>query len=153
MCLYGFSSPAITAVSNALSTGTEWTVGEDLGSDHLPITTTITCEWNSFSAAVEEATELFLPAPRSLRSSVHRFNSVLLATTKLYVGKAKAGRYTKPWSTPELREAIKKRNALRRTISDNRDEYLEVRAATRKLQMRTKGAPGPDDIPLRSSKP
>ncbi len=40
----GLSTPDITAVSNAWSTGTEWTVGEDLGSDHLPITTTIRCE-------------------------------------------------------------------------------------------------------------
>ncbi len=40
----GLSTPDITAVSNAWLTGTEWRVGEDLGSDHLPITTTIRCE-------------------------------------------------------------------------------------------------------------
>ncbi len=40
----GLSMLNITAVSNAWSTGTEWTVSEDLGSDHLPITTTIRCE-------------------------------------------------------------------------------------------------------------
>ncbi len=40
----GLSTTDITAVSNAWSTGTEWTVGEDLGSDHLPITITIRCE-------------------------------------------------------------------------------------------------------------
>ncbi len=49
------------------------------------------------------------------------------------MGKSKVGRYTKPWSTPELREAIKKRNALRRTVAENRAEYLEACAATRKL--------------------
>ncbi len=37
-------TPDITAVSNAWSTETEGTVGESLGSDHLPITTTIRCE-------------------------------------------------------------------------------------------------------------
>ncbi len=77
------------AVSNAWSTGTEWTVGEDLGSDHLPITTTIRCEvpaasasqrgarwntmtvdWNSFSAAVEEAIELFSTASHSAIASI-----------------------------------------------------------------------------------
>ncbi len=106
----GLSKPDITTVSNAWSTGTEWTVGEDLGSDRLPITTTIRCEvpaasasqrrtrwntrnvyWNSFSAAVEEAIELFSTAPLSLGDRVHRFNSVLLAAAKLHVGKSKAG--------------------------------------------------------------
>ncbi len=47
--------------------------------------------------------------------------------------KSKAFRYTKPWSTPGLREAFKKRNALRRTVADNRAEYLEVCASTRKV--------------------
>ncbi len=51
----------------------------------------------------------------SLRDRVHRFNSALLAAEKLHVGKFKSGRYTKPWSIPDLREAIKKQNALRRT--------------------------------------
>ncbi len=64
---------------------------------------------------------------------VHRFNPILLAAAKFHVGKSKAGRYTKPWSTPGLREAIKKRNALRRTVADNRAEYLEACAATHKL--------------------
>ncbi len=45
----------------------------------------------------------------------------------------KADPYTKPWFNPDLREAIKKRNALCRTIRDNRAEYLEACAATRKL--------------------
>ncbi len=84
-------------------------------------------------AAIEEAIELFSTAPLSLGDRVHRFNSVLLAAAKLRVGKSNAGRYSKPWSTPELREAIKKRNALRRTAADNRVKYLEACAATRKL--------------------
>ncbi len=69
----------------------------------------------------------------SLRDRAHRFNSALLAANKLHVGKSKAGRYTKAWSASELREAIKKRNALRRTITDNRTECLGLSAATCKL--------------------
>ncbi len=98
----GLSTPDITSVSNAWSTGTEWTVGEDLGSDHLPITTTIRCEepaasafqcrarwntrnvdWNAFSAGVEEAIKLFSTAPMPLGDRVHCLNSVLLAAAKL----------------------------------------------------------------------
>ncbi len=55
------------------------------------------------------------------------------APAKLHVEKSKAGQYTKPWSTPKLREAIEKRNALRRTVADKRAEYLEACAATRNL--------------------
>ncbi len=69
----------------------------------------------------------------SLRDRVHRFNSALLAANKLHVGKSKAGRDTKAWSASELREAIKKRNALRRTTTDNRAECLGPSAATCKL--------------------
>ncbi len=85
---------------------TEWTVGKDLDSGHLPITTTIRCkvstalvshrarwytsnvDWNSFFAAVEEAIELPSTAPLSLGDRVYRFNTVLLAAEKRHVGKS-----------------------------------------------------------------
>ncbi len=38
-----------------------------------------------------------------------------------------------PWPTPELQEAVKRQNALRRTITDNRAEYLDACASIRKL--------------------
>ncbi len=43
-----------------------------------------------------------------------------------------AGRYTKPRSTTELPEAMKKQNALRRTITGNWADHLEACAETRK---------------------
>ncbi len=46
----GLSTPDITAVSNAWSTGTEWRVGENLDSDQLPITTTTRCKVPAASA-------------------------------------------------------------------------------------------------------
>ncbi len=69
----------------------------------------------------------------SLRHRALRYNSALLTAAKLQVEKSKAGRFTKPSSTPELRDAIKKQNALCRTITGNRVEYLEGRAEARKL--------------------
>ncbi len=42
-----------------------------------------------------------------------------------------------PGLTPELLEAFKKQNALQRTITYNRVEYLEACAATRKLFLRS----------------
>ncbi len=71
---------------------------------------------------------LFSPALMPLRDSVQRFNTALFAAAELPVGKA--GRNSEPWSTPELREAIKKRNALRQTITVIRAEYLEACDAT-----------------------
>ncbi len=69
----------------------------------------------------------------SLRDRARRFNSTLLKAAKKHVRKSKTGRYTKPQSTSELREAIKKRNGLRRTITGNRADYVEACAETRKL--------------------
>ncbi len=102
---------------------------------------------NSFSAAAEEAIELFSIAPLSLGDRVHRSNSVLLAAAKLHVGKSKTGRYTKPWSSPELPEAIKKRYALRRTVADNGDENLEACAASRKLSEESRQKNGRHSLP------
>ncbi len=63
---------------------------------------------DSFSAAVEEAIGHLPPVPMSIRDRVHRLKSALLGTASLSVGKSKARRYTKPWSTRELRESIKR---------------------------------------------
>ncbi len=48
----------------------------------------------------------------------------MISATAKHVGKSKPGRKTKPWSTPALRDAIKQRNTLRRTVQSNRVEYL-----------------------------
>ncbi len=40
-----------------------WTVGEDLGSDHLPITTTISCEVAATSASRGHGCSLYVAAP------------------------------------------------------------------------------------------
>ncbi len=49
------------------------------------------------------------------------------------MGKSKPGRKTKPWSTPALRDAIKQRNTLRRTVQANRVEYLAACGEVRRL--------------------
>ncbi len=51
----GLSTLDVTTVSNACSTGTEWTVGEDHGSDHLSITPTIRCDVPAASASQHRA--------------------------------------------------------------------------------------------------
>ncbi len=73
------------------------------------------------------------PPSISMRDRVLRLSSTLISAVKTHVSKSKIGRYTKPWSTPELRAAIKRRNNLRRTVTENRTEYLEASTEVRKL--------------------
>ncbi len=40
----GLSTPDVAIVNNTWATKAEWTVGEDLGSDHLPITIAVSCQ-------------------------------------------------------------------------------------------------------------
>ncbi len=47
--------------------------------------------------------------------------------------KSKPGWKTEPWSTPALRDAIKQRNILRRTVQSNRVEYLVACGEVRRL--------------------
>ncbi len=104
-------TPDATIISNAWSCGTEWTVGDDLSSNHLfSITFIFRCEapaastshrrdrwnttnvnWNSFSATVEEAIDKFSPDHMSFRYIIYRINCTLLAAAKLHVGKSKSG--------------------------------------------------------------
>ncbi len=69
----------------------------------------------------------------NLRDRVLRLNSTLISAAKTHIGKSKIGRYTNPWSTPELRAAVKRRNNLQRTVTENRTEYLEASTEVRKL--------------------
>ncbi len=140
----GLSTPDNTVVSNVDIFAY---LALDLGSDHLPITPTIRCEvpaapsskrracwnirntdWNQFSAAVEEAIELFSTAPLLLGDRVHLFNSALLAKEKLHV---RGRSLHQALVHSEFGEAIKNRNA--RTVTSNRAEQQEACAATCKL--------------------
>ncbi len=121
-------------------------------SDHLPITITVSCQepnpsvthrrtrwntqdvnWQGFADAVDTAIAAYAPEPISLRDRIRRLNSTLISAAKTRVGKSKIGRYTKPWSTLELRVAIKRRNTLRRTVTENHTEYLEASTEVRQL--------------------
>ncbi len=88
--------------------------------------------WQGFADAVDTAIATYPPEPISLRDRVLRLNRTLISAAKTHVGESKIGRYTKPWSTPELRAAIKRRNN-RRKVLENRTEYLEASTEVRKL--------------------
>ena len=62
--------------------------------------------------------------------SLSELNSFLvrcmLSAAKSFVGQAKVKADGKSWMTKEVREAVKRRNSLRRTISANRVEWVEA---------------------------
>ncbi len=86
-----------------------------------------------FVDAVDTAIAVYPPEPIAPRDRDLRLNITLISAAKTHVGKSEIDRYTKPWSPPELRAAIKRRNNLRRTVTENRTDYLEASTEVRKL--------------------
>ncbi len=86
-----------------------------------------------FADSVDTSIAAYSPEPISPRDRVLRLNNILILAAKTHVGKSKIGRYIKPWSTPELLAAIKRRNNLRRTVTENRTECLEASTKVRKF--------------------
>ncbi len=139
----GLSSLDVSLAHPFLADKVEWTVGEDLGSDHLPITIELRCQtpvtsdphkrarwntrdvnWQVLSEAVEESVRIFQAQDRNLRLRIRRLNRAMISAAAKHVGKSKPDGKTKLWSTSALRNAIKQRNTLRRTVQSNRVEYL-----------------------------
>ena len=117
-----------------------------MGSDHLPIVMSVDCQivtlqpppitelrWNwkkadfvGFSKKLDDTiknTPISLEeAPIDVRT---RFlNDAMLSAAKAHIGKVKASTNSKEWLSKEIREAIKLRNRLRRSIASNRKEWI-----------------------------
>jgi len=50
----------------------------------------------------------------------------MLGAARVHIGQAKASKGGKAWMTEDIRLAIKRRNALRATVSANREEWIEA---------------------------
>ncbi len=89
----GLSSPDVSLAHPSLADKAQWTVGEDLGSDHLPITIELRCQtpvasdphkrarwntrdvnWQTFSEVVEESVCSFRAQDMNLRLRIRRLN-------------------------------------------------------------------------------
>ena len=51
---------------------------------------------------------------------------IIIEAANRHIGKKKITTENKAWLTPEIREAIKERNRLRKTLIDNREEWTEA---------------------------
>ena len=137
------STPDLTLCGSAWSSKTTWRLEEPLGSsDHLPIATTINhavhyhpvvpraaawkrngVEWSTFSEEVDRRMEQ-LPVENNISLRVARFNTTLTEVADTHVGKTKPRRSAKQWMTPHVRAKVRTRNRLRRTIGQNREEWI-----------------------------
>ncbi len=113
-------------------------MGEDLGSNYLPIIIELRCQtpvasdphkrvrWNTrdinrqaFSEAVEESMRSFQVEDMHLHNHIRRLNGAMIFAVAKHMGMSKPGKKTKSRSTTALRDAIKLRTILRRTVQLN----------------------------------
>ncbi|KAF0313786.1 RNA-directed DNA polymerase from mobile element jockey [Amphibalanus amphitrite] len=155
-------APDVTACNRGLARRCEWTVGEDLGSDHLPQLIEVTChggrprrirktkwafhkaDWDGFSAGIETVLESTPPPPdASTEQLLGLFNRVLLyqSTTAIPRG-ARAD--PRPWALdPELVEAVAERREARDAMKQDRsraakDRWLEAKRRAAKVEEEAK---------------
>ena len=138
------STPDIAACGKSISGKTEWDVVEGIGSsDHLPTIITIwdkvnhhpvigkptmwkkNVDWSKFTEETEKRF-MDIEAEANITNRVLRFTDILTAVAEKHVGKSKPKRHTKPWLTPIVKQKIKLRNRLRRTVKDNRVQWIEA---------------------------
>ena len=67
-----------------------------------------------------------LPHEPNLSLRVSRFNEILISAATTHVGKSKPSKRSKPWMNPHVRAKIRTRNRLRRTIHQNRQEWIDA---------------------------
>ncbi len=100
----GLSSPNVSLTHTSLADKAEWTVGKDLGSDHLPITIGLRCQtlvasdshkraqwntrdvnWQAFSEAVEESVRSFQVQDMNFRLRIRRlYRAMVSAAAKQF---------------------------------------------------------------------
>ena len=138
----GESSPDTFLVLTRWRSRTEWTVGECLGSDHLPMVITLRCRvglfpqapkparwktknvnWNAFNDALESEVALWEILP-TIRASAKRFTEAITEVGKAHVGKTKPGKRKKIGLSPRVRLLVKKRNNLRKLVHTRREEWV-----------------------------
>ena len=144
----GKSAPDITLVHSSWLEKVEWSPTECMGSDHLPILVTIDCQiealkvkrvmelrWNwkradmvGFATKVDDTLRSLNEnhSKSSLEVRASHLNRIILESAASSIGKVKASSNSKQWLTREIRDAIKKRNRLRRYIADKRVEWVEA---------------------------
>ena len=67
-----------------------------------------------------------LPDEPNLSLRVSRFNDIIITAATTHVRRSKPSKKSKPWMIPHVRAKIRTRNRLRRTIHQNRQEWINA---------------------------
>ena len=147
----GGSAPDLTIMKSSWKGSTDWKVFNEVGSDHSAILTTVElsldcvknedeqrvnwnwkkARWSEYRALTEVRLANICQEGASLDRWNKEFVSVLIEVANKCIGKTKIPGRRKPWMSEPLRDAIKKRNRLRRNLRDNREEWI---AANKEVQ-------------------
>ncbi|KAF0308183.1 LINE-1 reverse transcriptase [Amphibalanus amphitrite] len=143
----GQSAPDLAACGPELAVRTRWSLGPDLGSDHLPMVIEIRgvsdppqrrrktrwahhrADWKKFSDSCEEALREAPPEELSTQQLYTRFSTALQTASKAHIPKG-ARRDPKPWALhPEVQRAVEERRAARREVHDpeSKARWLEAK--------------------------
>ena len=143
-------TPDTSFIHSSLLDKVSWKTTNKMGSDHKPIIITYEdqmmkiktrtkykwkiseADWEKFTNEIEQK------IPQNFqRMSVNKLEKKLRKTiwksAKDHIGKKKITQHTKAWLTPEIKESIKKRNELRKTVAQNRTEWIEACKSTAEL--------------------
>ena len=89
-------------------------------------------DWEKFTNEIEQK----IPQNFKRMSVIKlekKLRKTILKSAKDHIEKKKITQHTKAWLTPEIKESIKKRNDLRKTVAQNRTEWIEACKSTTEL--------------------
>ena len=157
----GQTAPDLAACSRTLSRRAQWSLGPDLGSDHLPVRVEVRAatapprrvrktrwsfrkaNWPAFQAECErELTpkEGEDPPPRTVQEQADRLEKIILAAARRHIPRG-ARADPRPWALdPELEEAVRERrsarSALRSDDPASRDRWIAAKKAAAEIEQR-----------------
>ena len=148
----GLSTPDVSLCGSKWRNLATWGTVDDIGgSDHLPIRITINhravlqpitplprwrcrdVDWEAYSREVERIVDGIDMQVLNVHKASRALNEAILRSATLHVGTTRKGRRSDPWMTPQIREAIRNRNRLRKQLPGRKSEWLDAAKATRAL--------------------
>ena len=144
------SAPDTSFVHSSMLDRCKWKTVNDFGSDHQPIIITYEdriptvnnkakykwrtreADWSKFSAEIEKN----LPSRyqrKNLNKIEKRLRKAILKSANKHVGKKKVAQRNRCEMTEEIKEAIRKRNHLRKSVATNREEWIEACKTTAEM--------------------
>ena len=144
------SAPDITFAHSSMMDKLSWKTLNVLGSDHKPILITYEDEmirvnnkpkykwklgkadWENYSQDVEDSIPTTFDKS-SITKLEKKLRKAMTNSANKNIGKKKITMKSKPWMTSEIKEAITKRNELRKTVAQNREEWIDACKKTSEL--------------------